>query len=330
MSHTWIAKYEKNMAYPDSTVLLKMGKILGVRSEYFFRPEVISLTQVEYRKRSSLPKKRLQAIEHEILDHVERRMELEALFPQSPTPLFAVPAGLPSIVDSIEQVEHVATMLRDEWDLGVDPISEMIDLLEMHGVRVFCIDARNDIKFDGLFAYVADSPIIVVGKYWPGDRQRFTLAHELGHLLLADILSSNIDIEKACNRFAGALLFPDVSIVKSLGKRRSSLEMRELLLLKEKYGLSMAGIICRAFDMGIISADYKTSLNILFVKKGWRKIEPGDQVDSEVSHVFPSLVFHALAEGYIGDSKAAELLDMPVKDFRRYRSMEDTDAVHCQ
>ena len=61
-------------------------------------------------------------------------------------------------------------------------------------------------QFDGLQATVADKPVIVVSKGWPGDRQRFTLAHELGHLLLHGRLTDGLDEERACHRFASAFL----------------------------------------------------------------------------------------------------------------------------
>lgn len=330
VSHTWINKFEKDQAMPDSTTLLKLGKALGVRSEYFFRPEKITLSQVEYRKQSTLPKKRLQAITHEILDQIERRMELEGLFPQTPVDPFALPEGLPDKIQSYDQIEVVANHVRHQWDLGMNPIPVLIDLLEMKGVRVFCIDAREDAKFDGLLAYAAESPVVVVGKYWPGDRQRFTLAHELGHLVLANRLSDELDSEKACHRFAGAFLFPDYSVKVYLGQKRSSLEVREVQSLKLEFGLSMAAIIRRAFDLGIIKEGYYKHLNIQFGKKGWRKCEPGEPVNSETGKVFCNLVFHALAEEYIGDSKAAELLSLPLDKFRRYRSMEEIDAAPCQ
>ena len=327
VSHTWINKFEKDQAMPDSKTLLKLGKTLGVRSEYFFRPARVALTHVEYRKKSSLPKKRLQAITHEILDYIERRMELESLFPQPPVETFRLPAGLPNRVVEYGQIEAIANHIRREWELGMNPIPALIDLLEMKGIRVFCIDARKDAKFDGLFAYAANAPITVVGKYWSGDRQRFTLAHELGHLLLADRLNENIDHEKACNRFAGSFLFPDVSVKKYLGAKRSSLEIREAQTLKHEFGLSMSAVIRRAFDLGIIKEDYYKSLAIRFQQKGWRTKEPGEPVQPENENIFCNLVFHALAEDYIGDSKAAELLGLSLDTFHRYRSLEEVNGA---
>ncbi len=330
VSHTWINKVEKDLAMPDSATLLKLGKTLGVRSEYFFRPEKIVLSDVEYRKQSSLPKKRLMAIKHEILDKIERRMELENLFPQPPVEAFRLPEGLPLEVQSYGQVEDVADLVRHQWELGMNPIPVLIDLFEMKGIRVFCIDARGDSKFDGLLASAAGSPVVVVGKYWPGDRQRFTLAHELGHLLLADRLGEGLDSEKACHRFAGAFLFPCFSVKTYLGNKRSSLEGRELQSLKHEFGISMAAIIRRSVDLGIIKERYYKHLIIQFGKNGWRKCEPGEQVKPEVGKVFCNLVFHALAEEYIGDAKAAELLGLSLVQFRRYRKMEEIDDSPCQ
>jgi Zn-dependent peptidase ImmA (M78 family) len=310
--------------------MLGLGRALGVRSEYFFRPEKVAMSEVEYRKRAARPKKRLDAISHEILDHVERRMEVESLFPEPPVHGFSLPADLPDRIAEIEQIEELANSIRENWRLGMNPIPAMIDLLESHGVRVFCIDARGDDKFDGLLAQVSDSPVIGIGKYWPGDRQRFTLAHELGHVVLADRLDESLDPEKACNRFAGAFLFPKQSVEQALGSRRISLEPRELQTLKLEYGLSMGAIMRRAFDLGIIGKSAYKSLNIRFRSKGWHKEEPGAQLPPETGRVFTALVFRALAEDYIGDSKAAELLGMPLDDFRRYRRLEEADAASCQ
>ena len=74
--------------------------------------------------------------------------------------------------------------------------------------------------FDGMAATVDGIPVVVVGRGWPGDRQRFTLAHELGHLVLHGRLASDVDEEAAANRFAGAFLAPADEVRKELGEKR--------------------------------------------------------------------------------------------------------------
>lgn len=327
VSHAAIKKYEDGSAMPSSDILIRLARALNVRSEYFFRPESVSLEGIEYRKRSSLPKKRLDAITHEVIDQIERRIELENLFPQPPVKIFSTVEGLPAKIASLDHVEEAAERVRISWELGFDPIPDLIDVLETHGIRVFTIDAGADNKFDGLAAKAAGMPIIVVGRHWPGDRQRFTLAHELGHLMLQGRIPENIDEEIACNRFAGAFLFPRTFVLQELGEHRNAIELKELGLLKEEFGLSMGGILYRARDTGIISSAYHEEQAKLFRFKGWYRKEPGQDYPAEKAHIFEQLVFHALAEEYIGESKAAELMNMPLTQFRRLRLMEGGDAA---
>jgi Zn-dependent peptidase ImmA (M78 family)/DNA-binding XRE family transcriptional regulator len=327
VSHASIKKYEDGDAMPSSDILLQLARALQVRTEYFFRPDPVALEGIEYRKRSSLPKKRLDAITHEVLDQIERRIELENLFPQSPVKSFAPVEDLNDHMTSMDQIEDVADRVRSAWSLGFDPIPDLIDVLETNGIRVFMIEADTENKFDGLAARVSGMPIVVVGRHWPGDRQRFTLAHELGHLMLEGRLAPGLDEEKACNRFAGAFLFPRESVRQELGGHRNAIELKELGLLKEEFGLSMAGILYRARDLDIISHAYREDQAKLFRFKGWFRKEPGQDYPAEKAHLFEQLVFHALAEDYIGESKAAELMNMPLQQFRRIRSMEGGDAA---
>lgn len=327
VSHAAIKKYEDGVAMPSSDILIELSRTLKVRTEYFFRPNPVALEGIEYRKRSSLPKKRLDAITHEIIDQIERRIELESLFPQSPVKSFAMIDGVVEHLTSMDEIEDVAEGVRDAWDLGLDPIPDLIDVLETHGVRVFMIEADAENKFDGLAARVNGMPIVVVGRHWPGDRQRFTLAHELGHLMLEGRLADDLNEEMACNRFAGAFLFPRASVKQELGQHRNAIELKELGLLKEEFGLSMAGILYRARDLGIITPGYREEQAKLFRIKGWFRKEPGHDYPTEKAHIFEQLVFHALAEEYIGESKAAELMNIPLQQFRRVRSMEGGDAA---
>jgi Zn-dependent peptidase ImmA (M78 family)/transcriptional regulator with XRE-family HTH domain len=322
VSHAAIKKYEDGAVTPASDMLLKLSQALGVRVAYFFRPQTVVLDGLEYRKHSALPKKRLNAITHAVIDQIERRMELENLFPQPPK-AFVTPEGLPTITD-MAQIELVAELVRKAWQLGMNPIPDLVGTLEVKGIRVFVTDDDGDKHFDGLAARAGDVPVVVVGRHWPGDRQRFTLAHELGHLLLEKRLGVAIDAELACNRFAGAFLFPRVAVLQELGAHRNAIELQELALLKGEYGLSMGGILYRASELGIVSATYRQAQVEHFKAKGWHLTEPGLPYPAEKAHHFEQLVFHALAEDYIGESKAAELMGLPLAQFHRIRQLDAT------
>jgi Zn-dependent peptidase ImmA (M78 family)/DNA-binding XRE family transcriptional regulator len=329
LSHAAIKKYEDNEVTPSSDVLIKLGKALHVRVEYFFRPERFALENIHYRKHADMPERHLEEITAKILDQVERRVELENLFPTSPVRSFSV-KNLPKKINHIDEVEKLADQIRNQWNLGFDPIPDLIDILEEQGIKVFGIDNEQYPKIDGLYAEVNGMPVVVVGDQRPGDRQRFTLAHELGHLLLDNRLANGLDIESCCNRFSGAFLLPKQSLINVLGEHRNSIEPRELSLLKQEFGISMTGILHRVEETEIISNNVYRQLRAEFNERGWSKKEPGEQYPKEITHIFEQMIFHALAEQYIGESKAAELMNMPLESFRSLRAMESQDVAHHQ
>ena len=325
-----ISKYENNQSTPSSGVLLALAKALGVRSEYFFRQIAVELRKVEYRKHPRLPKKVLAQIEGDVLEQVERYLALEEILPASPIKPFELPKDLPDKITDYDEIEHIANLVRENWKLGQNPILDLTGALEERGIKVFQTNALHGGKFDGLACRVNDEPIIVVGADWPGDRQRFTLAHELGHLLLENCINEQLDIEKAANRFAGAFLAPASEVIKELGNRRSRFEPRELCVLKKAYGLSMGGWLHRAQDLSIINDAAYLQMIKLFRKFGWHKQEPCNEYPREEPQVFLQLVFHALAEDFISESKAAELMGQSQVEFRKLRKVDHAPAAANQ
>lgn len=327
VSANMIKKYEHDDSMPSSGVLVKLAKGLGVRSEYFFRPTVVELAGIEYRKRASTPAKLLRKIEADVLDQAERWLELANLWPEFPVSEFELPQGLAEHISHYDEIEPIAEAVRAAWNLGLNPIPDLIDALESHGILVILTGVEVGSHFDGLQATVAEKPVIVVSKCWPGDRQRFTLAHELGHLLLHGRLADGLDEERACHRFASAFLLPAASLRNQLGSARYNLEPRELYLLKHEFGLSMQSCLYRASDLGIISEKLRQSMFILFSKNGWRKQEPGDAYPHEETQLFEQLVYRSLGEGIVGESKAAELMSMPLMHFHQARKLETSSAA---
>ncbi len=327
VSANMIKKYEHDQSMPGSANLIKISKALGVRAEYFFRPVQVELKSVEYRKRASTPVGILKRIQADVLDQAERWQELANLWPEFPVAGFAIPQSLPARVNSLSGVDAFADSVRAVWNLGLNPIPDLIDELESRGVLVIVTDVDEKAKFDGLQATVAEQPVIVVSANWPGDRQRFTLAHELGHLLLHGRIASGLDEEKACSRFAASFLLPASTIRQQLGEKRHNIEFRELLLLKQEFGLSMAACLYRVADLGICDERVFKKLYMAFSKRGWRTVEPGEPYPQEETWLFQQLVFRALGEGIIGESKAAALLGMSLMKFHQARKLESTGAA---
>ncbi|TYP57439.1 helix-turn-helix domain-containing protein [Thermosediminibacter litoriperuensis] len=318
VSHTAIAKYEKNRDIPSSAVLIRLAEALDVNVDYFFRSKNVKLCVYAYRKKASLSKKNEKRVTNQIRDWIERYLDIEEILGIN-VPNFVVPSTLSKRINKMDDIEKLAQTLRDEWELGTGPINNLTELLEEKGIKVGLIEGLDD--FDSCIILEKETgPIIVTRKDLPGDRQRFNLAHELGHLIIE--VDECIDLEKAAHRFAGAFLVPEKMVIQELGRKRHSLDLYELHLLKHKYGLSVQGWIYRAKDLNIISDKLAAKLFKLFKLKGWHQQEPGDPYPPEKPQRLERLVLKALSEKIIGETKAAEIVGRPLEEFWREAGIE--------
>jgi Zn-dependent peptidase ImmA (M78 family)/DNA-binding XRE family transcriptional regulator len=304
-----ISKYERDLSIPKSKVLIKLSKALNVSIEYLLRPIEVSFSEPEFRKHSRLTKKNEEKIIQKTHDWVERYLQVESLF--NDTKKYS-PAEYRFKIAKIEDAEDAAINLRKKWNLGLDPIDNLMEILEINGIMVWSIDDQFE-KFDALILLANDSiPVIVVKDGIPGDRQRYDLAHELGHLVLD--IDNTLDNEKVAHRFAGAFLVPKPKVYEEIGRHRNNLSIKELILLKQKYGMSIQAWIYRAGVLGIISKSKKENYFIEIRKRNWHKNEPGPQIEPEYPIRMKQLVHRALAENVISRSRAQELLKSDLTD----------------
>lgn len=92
----------------------------------------------------------------------------------------------------------------------------------------------------------------------------------------------------------------------------------------------MMAILMRVAQCGVISESLKTQYFMRFSKLGWRTEEPGDPYPNEDTYLFKQLVYRALGEEYIGESKAAELIGMSLSRFHKERKLGAVGAVTHQ
>lgn len=177
--------------------------------------------------------------------------------------------------EAIEQAEEIAQELRQRWDLGQEPIRNVVRLLERHGVIV----ARFPLMSDDVDAFswpLTDRPIVVLGTEKRNfERSRLDAAHELGHLVMhhADPEPGLQPMERQAHRFASALLAPSDAIRDELPTGR--VDWSQLLEVKEKWGLSLAALLYRARDLDTMSPTaYQSALKYM-ASRGWRIKEPG-------------------------------------------------------
>lgn len=306
-------KYEQGLMKPDQDVLLRICKALDVRPDYFVRETSINLGNIEFRKLKKLTVKESARIKEKTVDFLERYFELEDLLgidKAFTNPIENIP------ISSNDDVEKAAKEIRRAWKLGEDPLHNVIELLEDNNIKVIEIESAEE--FVGLATWEGiKTPVIVVNSKFPADRKRFTVLHELGHILLKNVnLLPEKEREQYCNFFAGAMLIPAKSLLNELGSSRSKISLHELVFLKQQFGASIQSIVFRAKHLGIITGSYFKNFMVYFSMQGYKKDEPGQYKGVEQSNRFKQLIYRAVAEEIISTSKAAALDNKKLAEFR--------------
>jgi len=321
ISKQGLNKYEQGLMKPDSEKLLAICKALDVKPDYFSRDTQLQLENVEFRKLQKLPAKERESIKQRTIDFLERYYELEDLIGIENE--FINPLK-DHAVDSPEDIEAAAQLLRKKWNLGEDPLKNVIELLEDHQIKV--IEVKSDLAFSGLSSYVKTKhPVIVLNANLADhlDRKRFTALHELGHLVLNKLEAlPEKERESRCNAFASAMLIPASYLKRELGAKRQHILLNELVNLKMEAGASVQAILFRAKDLGIITPNYFKSYMIELSAKHMKTNEPWKLEGKEESHRFRQLLYRAIGEEIISTSKAAALANIKLADLRDELAMK--------
>lgn len=314
MSATAISKYEKGEIISDSQKLIQFANAYKVNSIDLLKVyDVPKMQFTSFRKKKRLTGKNLELLKELIQDDVAKYLEVIELN-KIDNNYFKLKKYT---CNDINDVEKAANDFRNYIKISnKQPISDLINILENLGILVIQIkniDNRfND--FDGLSEIVNNIPVIVLlDNIKDGARQRFTIAHELGHLLL-NINNSDIDEEKMCNRFASSLLMPKEAVINEFGISRKNISFFELTAFKKEFKVSYTAIIYRLKDLNIISEYFYKNLSI-FLSQRIGKIDP-KPIQPEISFQFKKIVHKLEVDEIISLNKACELLGVTVDEYK--------------
>lgn len=314
-----ISKYERDEATPSSGVFVALADALSVSVDYLASDNHIRLEAVEFRRKRLTSRWEEARINARVLHLLERYLGVEEIL-GLPSSACDLPREAPwTVLHDPSEAEHAAIGLRAYWGLGLGPVRNLVELLEERGIKILSMHLTN---IDGLTARVrrADSgvaSVIVVNRADWGERQRFTAAHELGHMVLDT--TPRIDDERAAHRFASAFLMPAETLRAEIGKHRKSIGWGELFELKRIFGVSVQALTYRCKDLGIFGNPLFRLLFNEFERRGWRSppYKEPSALHGEQPRRFERLCFRALAEGAISGAKAAEVLGYSVTKLNR-------------
>ncbi|SDE11508.1 helix-turn-helix domain-containing protein [Niabella drilacis] len=269
LSQSNLSKFEKGLSVLSEEVLNKIINELDFPVSFFQKKIYNPIENVHFRKRSGMPKKYELALTRElklygyIIDSLSESIE----WPEFKLRGFDLEEySISSVAKKIRSV----FLLKDD-----EPVTNIYNLLERNGIIIIEHDASE--KFDGV-SFVSDKgyKLIILNKNFSNDRKRFTLSHELGHLLLHIIDNPILPLyredkkESEANEFASSFLMPRDVIIDSL----YNLTLRNLAELKRYWQTSMASILRRAKDLNCISPERYQYLNIELSRHGYKTQEP--------------------------------------------------------
>lgn len=314
LSKQAISKYETGKMMPDSKSLIILSNALGVSIDYLFRPIAVSIDNVEFRKKSKLGAKQIDAIKELVRDKLERYFEIESIID--------IQTEFKSEYDKVliqgeNDVFSIVARIKKDWKLGEDGINNLIEILEENKIKVIEIDAPKG--FDGLSGYAnGKNPVIVLNKNFDSERKRFTALHELGHLILN--FDSSIDdkcVENFCNLFANEMLISKDVFIQKIGMNRNDISLQELLDIQLQFGISIDALMHKAKELNIITENrYRTYCIKKNQARKFKEEVEKSRYKQEESNRFVRLVYRALASEIISISKAGVLLNTPVNAIR--------------
>ena len=290
-----ISKIERGLLTPSETTLSAIAKACNVPVSFFSASEV-SLSPICFRFEKDMPVKKAKMLEAELMLKIEECFTKEQMVTSATryrNPLEG------KVVRTYEDAEDSASSLRKCLFIGTQPIHSVYEMLEELGVMVVEMDVDSKALLGTSTIINNVQPVVIINtrSCTTTERKRFTALHELAHLML-DIQPVSEEewqdeslkcptIERLCHRFAGAMLISPSSLKRRLGEYRTELSIKELISIRNMYGISIAAAVHRAHDLAIIPTatyDYLYDEHIKknYMETGWGEypiMEKADRYD---------------------------------------------------
>ncbi|MEV4533315.1 XRE family transcriptional regulator [Asanoa sp. NPDC049518] len=301
---TAVASYENGTKRPAPATVAQLALTLKVEPSFFMgvdAPETPIPTPHFRSLRSTTQLVRDQAHAYgclvaDVAASLEKYVELPHRdVPRWPVPTDEVASG---------QAEVAAAFVRAEWGMGSGPAGHLVRLFENKGVLVV-FSLPQTAAVDAFSIEAGARPMILLNPvkqdYY---RQRFDLAHELGHLVMhTDSEPGSKLIEDQAHRFASEFLMPAAGVIDELPSRA---DWQRLFRLKERWGVSLQALLMRCRQLKVMSESTYQRAMVALSANGWRRQEPGEGTAPELPSLLPKSLELLESAGYPAPTLAAQ------------------------
>ena len=321
-----VTQYEQGSSSPGPSVIAELSLVLSYPPSFFERGRPrseISHDECHFRRLRSTSKLERSRV----LARAELLMELVGVVERHGVafPPLDLPNDLSRFAGSLSHVEEVAVNLRKGWGLGIGPIDNMVRLLESKGCIVTRLHSESE-SVDAFSTWMPRRPLVVLSSNKDNvERSRYDAAHELAHLVFHhDAEPGSRHIEEQAHKLGAAILMPAQAIRKEFPRRFS---WEKYFDLKERWKVSLAALVRRARDLGIISkATYKRTM-VQYSTYGWRNGEPGNLTQPEQPVLIPKALSALDARLGITIATIAEELCIKPIDLQSLYSPQENKLV---
>ena len=308
-----ISQYEHGLCSPSNKTIGGMALYLGIPASFLLTPmdrRTTVLTPFTFRSRSAKTKRMCDSVS---IKMNEARDMMQYLFDKVELQVKSLPEDLfvdkPENLDATD-IEGLAVRVREEMGIGMENISNLTTLLGNYGIACFTYPFPQKIDAVSETILVSDKkmPIIIFDSESSYFRQRFDLAHELGHILMHSSLDEDSfavrikDWENQANCFASAFLLPMEEFKYSV--RGDSIEA--VLDLKKNWGVSMAAIYHRMKDLKMITESRYGTMQVQMSYKKIRRNEPLDDTHPKESASLVDTAYRYIFENNLSSPSQVE------------------------
>lgn len=307
-----VSKYENGRTIPE-TDLLAIAQVLQLPTDFFYRQLILyapnGTSVLMFRRKQTTSVK----VQDQVIMEMNRLSEnVRILFNSVDLQTTAnIPIHEPGD-ETVNGIEEIADRVRLELNIPPGPIPSIVRVLESMGVII----VRRSLppKVDALVnSPPGERPVIILSNNLMGGRERFTLAHELGHMVMHNAINYPYkDLEAQGHRYGGSFLMP----ARDIKSKLRNLTMERLIALSAEWRVSVQALVRRAFDLEVITERQYRSWNVELGKSGFRTKEP-----VKIPHETPTLL-NSLVQLHINElgytvRELSEALAMEEWEFRQ-------------
>ncbi len=311
VSNTTLSRMERgDFNFSDETIAA-IAKATNYQVSFFDQDNEIYAEHLIYRKRDKVAQKLLTALNANI--NIQR-MHVQTLIKE----LQLSSTGLPSFeVNDKNSPAVIAQKIRSTWKVSSGIVENMVELLERNGIAIISFDFGTE-RVDSRCVFTDDHfPIIIINNTLLGDRQRFSLAYQLGHLVMhtSKSVGWERDIAHEANLFASEFLMPENAIRKDF---EHGVTVPLLGELKRKWKVSMISLLYRADDLGYLTPNQRRYLLQQFNEQKMRRREPRElDVPLENSSLVFSWIKQLKSKRRLQDKGIADLFHLNLDEFTK-------------